>query len=58
VQKIKNFSDQDILYIKNLMLAEKETHNHKIEDISTFKKNAILVLTAAFVFIFCNYLYT
>ena len=58
MQKIKNFSDQDILYIKNLMLVEKETNNTKVKDISRLKKNTILVLTSIFIFILWNYLYT
>ena len=44
MQKIKNFSDQDILYIKNLMLIEKEKNNSKIKDISRLKENTNLVL--------------
>ena len=58
MQKIKNFSDQDILYIKNLMLLEKEKNNSKIKNISSLKENTILVLLSIFVFILCNYLYT
>lgn len=58
MQKIKNFSDQDILYIKNLMLVEKETNNTKVKDVSRLKKNTILVLTSIVAFILCNYLYT
>ena len=58
MQKIKNFSDQDILYIKYLMLIEKEKNNSKIKDISRLKENTILVLISIFVFILCNYLYT
>lgn len=58
MQKIKNFSDQDILYIKKVMLLEKETNDSTIKDISTLKKNTMLALIAMFVFILCNYLYT